>query len=80
MFIMQDLASHAIAFSSQQKRWTGYFAIILATVSWPVLYVAFQSRRMQFKQWIMRWITSLSVVRIAFDSTEMRRIKQASVA
>ena len=42
----------------------------------PVLCVAFQSRWIQSKQKIMRWIISLSIVWIAFNATEMWRIKQ----
>ena len=43
----------------------------------PGSYVAFLPCRMQFKQKIMRQIISLSIVSIAFDTAEMRRINRA---
>ena len=43
----------------------------------PGSYVAFLPCRMQFKQKIMRQIISLSIVSIAFDTAEMRRMNRA---
>ena len=43
----------------------------------PGSYVAFLPCRMQFKQKIMKQIISLSIVSIAFDTAEMRRMNRA---
>ena len=43
----------------------------------PGSYIAFLPCRMQFKQKIMKQIISLSVVSIAFDTAEMRRMNRA---
>ena len=43
----------------------------------PGSYVAFLPCRMQSKQKIMRQIISLSIVSIAFDTAEMRRMNRA---
>ena len=43
----------------------------------PGSYVAFLPCRMQFKQQLMKQIISLSIVSIAFDATEMRRMNRA---
>ena len=43
----------------------------------PRSYVAFLPCRMQFKQLIMKQIISLSIVSIAFDTAEMRRMNRA---
>ena len=41
----------------------------------PVSYVKNWSHRMQqFKQWIMKWLISLSIVWTAFDVTKIRRL------
>ena len=48
----------------------------------PVLYVEFRSRRMQFKQKIMKFSEVyhlITIVLFAFDATKIRRIKQALV-
>ena len=43
----------------------------------PDLYIAFLPCRMQVKQKIMKQIISLSIVSVAFDTTEMRRMNRA---
>ena len=43
----------------------------------PGSYVAFLPCRMQFKPKIMKQIISLSIVSIAFDTAEMRRMNRA---
>ena len=42
----------------------------------PGSYIAFLPCRMQFKQKIMKQIISLSLVSIAFDTAEMRRMNR----
>ena len=46
----------------------------------PGSYVAFLLCRMQFKQKIMKQIISLSIVSIALDTAEMRRMNRGLVA
>ena len=73
----KNLISHVNTVGTYYKHCKKRIMHVIRTIR-PVLYVAFLSRRMQFKQWIMRWIISLSIVWIAFDATEIWRIKQAS--